>query len=166
MKRNIFLFLIGVTFLCSCNQTEKKSQNYQNQIGDTPFDVNLDDANFQLCDASNTLHKRAYVKYDGGYKAIQKELNENYKFQTKYNSFNGYFIIRFVINCKDEAGRFRMEVLDGTFNLANPSKELQIHILDIFKDLKKWKHPFYEGKDYDGYKFITLKIVNGQIQLV
>ena len=59
-----------------------------------------------------------------------------------------------------------MEVLDTKFNIASPSKELQEHILDIFKTLKKWQHPFYDGKDYDGYKFITLKIVNGQIQLV
>ena len=166
MKGKLFLLLILISCITSCNHSENKSKIYQNQIGDTPFDNKLDDVNFKFCDSANTLHKRAWVKYKGGNKTLQKELLENYELQPKYISYNGYFIIRFVVNCKDVAGRYRIEALDTNFNLANPTVELQNHILNIFKNLKNWKHPSYEGKDYDGYKFITLKIVNGQIELL
>jgi len=164
--QNILILITVFAFFTACNQEEKQQQKYQNQIGDTPYNFNLDTKNFKLCDSLNTLHKRAYVKYKGGNKALKKELVENYKLQSQYKTYNGYFIIRFVVNCKDEAGRYRMEVLDENFNLANAPKELQKHILNLFKTLKNWQHPFYENKHYDGYKFITIKITNGQIQLV
>lgn len=160
-----WLLFIAV-FVSSCNQIEEKQESYQNQIGDTPFNSTIDDVNFKLCDSLDTLHKRAYVKYNGGNKALKKALITGYKLQSKYKLYNGYFIIRFVVNCNDIAGRFRIESLDSNFNLANPPKELKTHILTVFKNLKNWQHPFYEGKHYDGYKFITVKVTNGQIQLV
>ena len=41
---------------------------------------------------------------------------------------------------------------------------LEEHLLSIMKSIKGWKHPIYNDKDYDGYKFISIKIVNGQIK--
>ena len=162
---NILLFLIVTFSLINCTPVKKEKQHYENQIGDTPFNADLDNSNFKFCDSTNVLHKRAFVKYEGGgIRAIQEAFAKKYIFDASYQSYSGYFIIRFVVNCKNEAGRFRMQTLDSAFKPSKPPEKLRKHILTIVKDLKGWKHPIYNGKDYDGYKFITIKIVNGKIE--
>lgn len=162
MKKILLLMTIILFF--SCNEVKETKNEYKNQIGDTSFDSNLDDPKFQFCDSTNVLHKRAYINYTGGTKALEEELLEQFIYKPEYQPFNGYFIIRFAVNCKDKAGRFRIEVLDSEFNLTTYPKDLKQHIESIFKALKHWNHAIYEREHYDGYKFHNIKIVNGKIQ--
>lgn len=165
-SKSILLFLILLFSLLGCHSVKENDQHqyYENQIGDTPFDSDLDDPQFEFCDQTDVLHKRAFVRYKGGMRAINGAIIDSYQFQSSYASYSGYFIVRFAVNCNDEAGRFRMETLDSNFNLAKCPKELEYHILSLVKGLKGWGHPVYDGKDYDGYKFLTIKMVNGQIK--
>jgi hypothetical protein len=166
MKHIVIVSLL-LFFVLSCNQAKEiKHHDYENQIGDTPFDLNLDDSNFKFCDSTNVLHKRALVRYKGGTKALEEELIENYKFKPKYESFSGYFVIRFAINCNNETGRFRMQILNSTFKETNYLPELGSHILSITKALKGWNHAFYQGKYMDCYRFIIIKMENGKIQKI
>ena len=166
-KEALFLTcLVVLIFTSACHNSEKKDKEYPAQIGDTAYNNDLDNPNFKLCDPYNTLHKRKYVTYKGGMKALKKELIDNYKFESRYISYNGYFVIRFAVNCNDIAGRYRMQTLDANLKTKNAPKKLKAHILSIFKSLKNWKHPYYEGKDYDGYSFITIKMVNGKIDMI
>lgn len=161
---SVLLFLF---FVLSCQSTKEQPQpplqQYENHIGDTPFDADVDNPNFKFCDPADILHKRAFVRYEGGAKAFKEEMLAKYDFKSSYKSYNGYFIIRFAVNCNDELGRVRIEVLDESFTLSKAPEGLENHVLSIFKELKNWKHPVYDKKDYDGYKFITIKMVNGQI---
>lgn len=151
-------------FFLSCNkENETQKPHYENQIGDTPFDPALDRSDFKLCDSTNVIHKRALVTYKGGIKALEKELIKNYNSKTEHSAFTGYFIIRFVINCNNESGRYRLEVLDSSFQSIEAPKALENHVLESFKKLKRWNHAVYEGKDYDCYKFVTLKMIKGQL---
>lgn len=163
--KNITLFAVISFFLLSCNHTkETKKAHYEDQIGDTPFNPNLDNTNFKFCDSTNVLHKRALITYDGGTKALEKELLDSYKYNPNLKHFSGYFIVRFAVNCKNKTGRFRIQVLNSLFEEVDSATELTEHILDIAKKLDKWNHPYYKGKDYDGYSFITIKVINGKIQ--
>ena len=162
--KGIILFLILLPPLISCTQTKEKKQHYENQIGDTPFDAELDDPNFKFCDPTDVLHKRAFVNYEGGLRGLYNEIVEKYNSQPSFKSFSGYFIIRLAVNCKDEPGRFRMQIFDLNFNLSECPDDLEKHVLSIVKELKGWKHAIYQGKDYDGYKFLTIKIINGKIE--
>ncbi len=158
------LFIISWGLLVGgCSNASKVKQEYRDQIGDTPFDANLDDGNFKLCDATNVLHKRAYVSYTGGIKAMEEELFSNYKYQSAYRTFTGTFIIRFLVNCNNEAGRYRMQILDADLNKITPPENLAAHMLAITKKLNKWNHAVYKEKEYDGYRFITIKMKNGQL---
>lgn len=160
----MFVLIVLSTVLLSCNAREEKEPVYENQVGDTQFDSRFDDANFQFCDSTDVLHKRAFVAYQrGGMRVINEDLQKLYEFKPNYASYSGYFIVRFAVNCKDEPGRYRMQTLDTNFNLKEFPEDLEQHILSIVKSLKGWKHPFYDGKEYDGYKFITIKIVKGKI---
>lgn len=159
-----YTLLILIPLLLFCCKTENNNhKTYQNQIGDTTYNEKLDDANFKFCDSANVLHKRAFVKYKEGLKAFEKEVLEKYTYKPIYKNFSGYFIIRFAVNCNNEAGRFRMQILNPEFNLIECSKDLKEDILSIVKSCKKWQHPIYDGKHYDGYTFVTIKIINGKI---
>jgi hypothetical protein len=162
---SIFLILLLLPFLIRCSSVKEKQTQYENQIGDTRFNSDLDNPNFRFCDSSNVLHKRAFVRYKaGGIIAVYNDIKRGYQFKPSFKEYSGYFIIRFAVNCNDESGRFRIQTLDSRFNLSNPPKELENHILSIVKKMKGWIHPIYDNKDYDGYKFLTIKIVNGQIK--
>jgi len=165
MNKNLCLVLF-LLILMSCESSKDNRDDYPNQIGDTTFNPKLDDSNFQFCKPTNVLHKRAYVKYTGGNKALEEELLSKFVFKEEYKTFSGYFIIRFAVNCKGESGRFRLEILDNNFELTNCPESLKVNIKTIFKDLNKWNHPVYKNEDYDGYTFRTLKINNGEIELL
>ncbi|RKE92009.1 hypothetical protein [Ichthyenterobacterium magnum] len=161
--RNILLLML-VTFLFNCNETIETKKEYKNQIGDTSFNPNLDNPKFKFCDSTKVLHNRSRISYTGGERALESELLKRFKFKPEYKSFNGYFIIRFAVNCKNETGRFRMQILDSNFSLTECPKELEEHILAITKELKHWNHAVLEGKDYDCYRFISIKLINGKVQ--
>ena len=163
LKNNYYTFFIVILFVFGCQNSKKVQKYYENQIGDTPFDKTKDKPNFKFCDSTKVLHKRAYIRYSGGEKALEEALIKKYIFQPNYKTFSGYFIIRFAVNCNNETGRFRMEILDTNFMETNCPKDLQNHILSIAKSLVNWHHPFYRSKDYDGYRFINIKMKNGKI---
>ena len=163
---NSIMFLIFMFFVSSCNQLEDGKVDYENQIGDTPFNKDLDDASFKFCDSTNVLHKRALIHYKGGSKALEEALIDRYNRKPSYQSFSGYFIIRFAVNCNEEAGRFRIQTLDSNFNPTDYPEDLEEQILSIVSGLKDWSLAFYKGENYDSYSFINIKMINGQIEKV
>jgi len=158
----MFTSLIIILFLISCT-SKSSTKMYLADIGDTKFNDLLDNTTFKFCDTTSVLHKRAYVKYKGGIKNLEEDLIAQYKINPRFKNFTGYFIIRFAVNCNDESGRFRWEIVDQNFNETTCSKELENHIITLVKGLNKWKHPFYRGKSYDGYTYIIVKLENGNI---
>jgi hypothetical protein len=162
-KLNIFIFV--TTLFCGCNkiQAQEVSEKYMEQIGDTPFETNQDNAEFHFCDSTNVLHKRALISYVGGFKAMEAEIINNYSNKPDYITFSGYFFIRFAVNCKGESDRFRWEIVGEDFKKTVCPYILEKEIIKIVKNLKKWNPANYEGKIYDGYTFIIIKMINGKI---
>lgn len=157
-----------VLILCFSCETKKEAKaaqkpEYLADIGDTKFNPELDDVNFTFCDAANVLHKRALVAYTGGTPAMEKELISNYEKQPAFESFTGYFFIRFAVNCKNESGRFRWEIVDEDFKEMKCPDALEKEIITKVKNLKNWNHPIYQGESHDGYTFLIVKIENGNI---
>ena len=154
---------LACCFLLNCNSNNNSAKTYLADIGDTTFNSSIDKSSFNFCDSSNVLHKRAYVKYEGGIRSLENDLIAQYQIKPGYKDFSGYFIVRFAVNCKDEIGRFRWEVVNPDFEETTCPEELENNIITIFKRLDKWNHPFYRGADYDGYTYVVIKLKNGQI---
>lgn len=163
IKRGLLIVILMCVFDCIETKTPEVL-SYEDEIGDTPYNPKLDNKNFKFCDSANVLHKRALVSYTGGNRVLEKDLIENYKYLPEFKGFSGFFIVRFVVNCQNKTGRFRMEILDEKFQKIDCSEKLENHILSISKGLSKWNHALYKGKDYDCYRFITIKLKNGKIQ--
>lgn len=162
IRLNLLLLLLFV-IATNCKQEQNSLNDYPDDIGDTKFNKELDSSNFKFCDSLNVLHKRALVKYKGGTRQFEEDIIKRYENKTDYQQFSGYFFIRFAVNCNDLAGRFRTEIVDEAFKKINPPKGLENDIITIVKSLNNWKHPVYEGKDYDGYTFTIIKFKNGTI---
>ncbi|PTX64116.1 hypothetical protein C8N46_101726 [Kordia periserrulae] len=164
-KTYIYIALLLVFLSCNSKKETEVTQKpeYLDDIGDTTFNPALDNANFKFCDSTNVLHKRASVAYTGGITAMEKELIKKYKKQPAFESFTGYFFIRFAVNCNNESGRFRWEIVDEEFKETSCPKALEEEIISTVKSLQQWNYPIYRGKSYDGYTFIIVKLKNGNI---
>lgn len=130
-----------------------------------PFDASLDDPNYIICDTAAIKSGRSRLKYIGGANKFRQDITSKYLFKQKYNSFNGYIVIRFIINCNNEAGRFRAQSLDLDFSPLNAPAELLTQSINLAKNLNNWTRPKTDTKE-EYSKFINLKMNNGQIQYV
>ncbi len=159
-------FIIFLILLCGCADSDSKRILYPDQIGDTIFDAELDDPNFQFCNAEQVLHKRNLIKYQNGTKGLEKDIRKKYIAKQEFQAFSGYIIVRFAINCNNQIGRLRLEILDNNFKSTSAPDGLETHIRDSFSSLNAWQHPVYKDQDYDGYSFYTLKFTNGKLELI
>ena len=157
------LFLIIPFLIIGCNQ----SHSYQN-VGDIPFDKLKDNISFKICDEANI--KQYYVRkssdkpssYLGEKKGLENTILDKYFFP-KTEKENGYLTLRFIVNCKGESGRFRVEEMDYKFKPFNFDKKITEQLLKIVKNLNKWIPRRGENKEFDFYQYLTFKIKNGQI---
>jgi len=168
MKTTTYLYMLMVLTLCFSCETKKEAKaaqkpEYLADIGDTKFNTELDNTNFKFCDSTNVLHQRSRIAYTGGTPAMEQELISNYKKQAAFESFTGYFFIRFAVNCKNESGRFRWDIVDEDFKKTMCPASLEDEIITKVKSLKGWNHATYQGESYDGYTFLIVKIENGNI---
>lgn len=157
------IILSCIPFLTDCTSDTQEKKHYAKQIGDTVFNSTVDSPAFTFCDSSNVLHKRAYIRYTGGWKTLENKLLKKYTYDPSYKKFTGYFIVRFAVNCLNQTGRFRVQIVDSNFKQIESPVALKEHIMNIVKELDGWTHPIYKGHDYDGYTFMNIKINNGQL---
>ncbi len=161
MKHVIYMLLVFSAI--TCTSEKKKIKKYNEHIGDTFFNPKKDNSDFAFCDSTKVFHSRSKVQYTGSSKALETELINQYQFKSIFKNFSGYFFIRFAVNCKNETGRFRYQIVDDNFKETSCNEELVDHIISLTKSLKGWNHVKYNDKSYDGYTFLIVKLINGEI---
>lgn len=76
---------------------------------------------------------------------------------------SGYLNIRFVVNCKGEAGRYVIHENNLDLEPIAFSKDLVDQLFDITTQLKKWKPNVIREEKRDSYIYISYRIENGKI---
>ena len=113
---------------------------------------------FEPC--SSTIYE--YYGSKAGYKTerygIRKVISEPIH-QLNFPDFSGNINVRFVINCKNEIGYFRIKAVDQDYKKVVLSDNLQKKIVSIVQQLKDWN-----GKNIDSYYQIQLKLKNGKVE--
>ena len=113
---------------------------------------------FEPC-SSNILQ---YYGSKAGYKTerygIRKVISEPIN-QLKFPIFSGNINVRFVINCKNEIGYFRIKSVDKEYKKVEISPDLQKRIIAIIQQLNDWN-----GKNEDSYYQIQIKLKNGKVE--
>lgn len=159
--------ILLLLLLSNCNYINNKASEADEPhywVGDIPYDPNTDNSNFTLCDPTQVIHRRNGLTFPGGKIAIKKQCLENYKSKSIFQSFNGYIMVRFIINCKKETDRFRVQVLDYDFSIKECPNELTEHILSIVKGLQGWEPVLQKDSGSDFSKYLNFKIKDGQIE--
>ena len=113
---------------------------------------------FEPC--SSTIYE--YYNDGFGYKTerygIRKVISEPIN-QLNFPIFSGNINVRFVINCKNEIGYFRIKTVDQDYKKVEISTDLQKRIVSIIQQLKDWN-----GKNKDSYYQIQIKLKNGKVE--
>ena len=142
-------------------------EGYSDQVGDIIFDPSRDDPDFQPCDPDQVIHWYTYeITYQGDTKAIEKECVARFSDKEAYAGFSGYIIVRFIVNCENQTGRFRIQSLTPEFEPCTAPAGLEEEVLALVRSLNGWNHAVYEGKDYDSYMYLNFKFTNGKIEKV
>ena len=154
--------LILICFALGCSEENRK------HVGDIPFDSTIDDGNFKACNESNI--RQYYVRYSsdtpptyqGEKRALEQFILKHYDFPIT-GTENGYVTIRFIVNCKGETGRFRIEKMDFNYQPNSFDNAITDQLLNIVKDLEDWIPRKRRDQNLDFYQYLTFKIEKGQI---
>ncbi|SFN55909.1 hypothetical protein SAMN05421738_11511 [Algoriella xinjiangensis] len=103
-----------------------------------------------------------YYNDKTGYKTerfgIRNEISQSIN-NLNYPNFSGLINVRFVINCKNEIGYFRIKTTNQHYKNIEIPASLQKQIVAIIQQLKNWN-----GKNKDSYYQIYIKIRNGKVE--
>lgn len=163
MRFVIFLPIILAVF--SCNTQKDTQHEYLRWIGDIPADLNLDDADFELCGNEDAVLQYFNFgdseKYEGERIAIKAYFEEHY--QPIANDESGWIRVRFIVNCHWQTGRFRIIESDENYDERPFDKSISNQIIELTKNLKGWIGYEDEEKGLDYYQYLIFKIENGSI---
>lgn len=164
-----FILVLSFFLIISCStkeETNNPPREYAHDVGDIVFDPNLDDSDFKLCDSTKITTSRRALLLHGSSNGVSKACFDQFKFNTDFESFSGYITIRFIVNCNNQSGRFRVASLDWDFSKIDCPEGLKAHVLDIVKGLNGWEHSQRVSNELDVAKFLNFKISNGKLQNV
>lgn len=165
VQPNFFLVLTIVVFSCQ-SKDHVDVDIYPSQFGEIPFDSTSDNPAFKLCNETDLVHSRTSLSYVGGRQRIEEILREAFENHNNTYEYNGYVLVRFLVNCQGKAGRLRFESMDEGFVKQKSPDGLVALIRKSIETLNEWTivTPANEGKDHS--KYLNLKIKNGQIDAI
>lgn len=167
--------LIPLILLLSYSCKEQKPESaapkeYPNQIGDIAYDAAIDDPDFERCNPDFAPQQyRAFEgwheMYEGDKSALRQQILSRYQPYEKKGQ-SGYYTTRFLVNCQGTAGLYRTESMGLDYQPISFHTKITNQIDVIIKELDGWQVFNYEGRDYDYYAYIIIKLKDGQIERI
>ncbi len=172
-NNNLYVIVVVILITLSCC-TEKKSStkvkdklpSFDHDLSYIPYDTQQDNPTYIICDSTNFHSGRNRVQYIGGNKKLKEDITLRYNFRSQYESFNGYIVVLFLVNCNGQRGRFRTQSLNLDFTPSKSPDDLENYVKGIIKTLDNWKWSTYHENGMEYSKFVNLKFRNGQIEYV
>jgi hypothetical protein len=138
------------------------------QVGDIAHDPTNDDPNFSVCNESQVAQYYNFgtdMVYNGEKPLLEKAFQEKIsRFEKK--GATGFLTIRFIVNCEGQAGRFRHEGMDMSFQPKSFDKTLIQELTTVIGEFTNWGKASYNGVQYDYYHYLTFKIEDGKIKQI
>ncbi|MGY0390928.1 hypothetical protein ACW5R3_00035 [Bizionia sp. KMM 8389] len=118
---------------------------------------------FEVCNENYILqyYNPQRATYSKGKNGLRNFILSNYK--NKNYTDSGYLNIRFVINCKGEAGRYVIHENDLDLNPTKFNKDLVETLFQLTTQLKTWNPNYWQDAYRDSYMYISYRIENGEI---
>ena len=168
MKRTLITISFLTFILLSC-QTAKKTgekKEYLRYVGDIEQNNKIDNHNFKVCNSDEKILQ--YFNLGEGPKYIGEKSTILNTFISKYiplkeNSQKGLIRIRFVVNCKGKAGRFRVLQSDNEYNEIEFDEKIVNQLLGITKEIENWEILNRNDVPVDYYLYLIFKINDGKL---
>ena len=167
--KNILYALCLSLLLWSCKTTQQVVQSDDTNfrwVGDIQPDAKLDDPNFTTCFGDERIYQYFNFSdepsYVGEKPALMAQFKTNYR-PVKGKNQDGFIRIRFVVNCKGKAGRFRTLQSDENFQTIKFDKKVVNQILDLTKQIDNWEIVYNKNEPVDYYQYLIFKINDGEL---
>ncbi len=131
-----------------------------------PYDAKFDEPDFIICDSTGLSSGRNRLQYIGGNGKLRQDILSNFSYKHEYKSFNGFIVVRFLVNCDGRSGRYRAQSLNFDFSPTDAPSSLLKNTLDLIKRLDTWQKSSRGESDQEYSKYINLKFKDGKIQHV
>lgn len=151
--------LLLILLLLAGLQTQAQSLN----VGDIPFDPNLDDPNFHLNDSTRVFQYYNSNSWWLDHKDAYRTLFQKAACVLKPDpTQSGWLTIRFIINTAGNVGRFRILEMDSAYQPFHFDPKLVSCLLAATK-AAPWRPAHYRDKTFDTYQYITFHLERGHI---
>lgn len=163
----ILIALISLFTSCASKKFEvANNTEFHHNVGDITFNPIQDNPDFSFCDSTKIRSGRTTVTLKEGNESIRSFCLENFENQSQFESFSGFVTIRFLVNCKLEADRFRAHSMDYSFAPEVCPAALESHLIYIVSQLDNWTLSTDRYTQTDFSKFINFKIKDGAIEKI
>lgn len=181
------MLLIFLSALFVFAQPKIHEREYLRMVGDIPFDPKLDDTTFAPCNEQMAMPYNVNggsLRIEGGKYFVNEYFAKGFK-SSKIKGQTGWITIRFMVSCKGETGRFRMEEMDANYQPVQFDTATTTQLMTLCKELQGWEAFQVAGKEsrmapmfidnpdttsavaaYDYYQRLTFKIKDGDIELI
>ena len=163
MSKNLYYILFLVVVSCN-TATVSEPMHIVNVVGEIFPDMELDDPDFQICHPQERIvqyYAFGQKTYTGEKVAIEHYFRE--QFVPEQSDESGLIRIRFIVNCKGEAGRFRLLAMDTDYMPKEFSSTINTQLLKLTKNLKGWKTMKGRETYRDYYQYLIFKIEHGNL---
>lgn len=161
------LLLLGSSISCSNNSKDSPYMPKDNPFSHSAQYIDIGKSllseGFQICDTNYIIqyYNPERATYDKGKNGLRKFILSNY--ENRNYSDSGYLNIRFIINCKGQAGCYVIHENDLNLIPKTFNKDLKQQLFQLTTQLKKWNPNFTYEKHRDSYMYISYRIENGEI---
>ncbi len=168
VRSSIFLLAISLLVVaCHAGQSVTKPSGYPDHVGDIAPDPALDDPSFKAC-RENYIPQYYSTNSDfkGEKPALEAYFREKFIKNKAHARESGYITIRFVVNCRGQTGRFRVQEIGLDYLPKKFPSALTNRLLELTKQLDGWQPGQRNGLQLDCYQYLTFTINNGDISQI
>lgn len=151
--------------LTSCT-TQKEAHVVPKNVGDIAFDKSIDSPDFMPCN-ENFIGQYFFTPIENDVRKTRFKIDSfffvNYK-NIPLKKESGLIRIRFIVNCKGEAGRFRMLQADTMFKEKKFDTRITKQLMQLIKKIDFWEISKAGKSRFDYYYYLIFKIENGSLK--
>lgn len=158
------IFFISLVSIClqliSCNSRRDAPK----MVDTISFDETKDNPDFKLCNeyVIQYFNDSKGLTFKGEKPSLVDAFFNSYKAE-KVSKETGLIRVRFVVNCKGEADRFRLLGMDTNYKEKIFDKRITNQLLKITKELKGWGVKEINGQPVDYYQYLIFVLKGGEI---
>ena len=133
---------------------------YLRWVGDIPASV---DADFKICHSESEVIQYFNTSKGFQYKGEKAAIEKSFEDMALPSSLNGMIRVRFIVNCKGEAGRFQLDGWDSEYAPLIINEATASGFIERLSQLNGWFPLTQRGQQVDYYLYLTFQITDGKI---